>query len=39
MILLDNVPHLEILSQNGMTCAKLKQLTKVVAKHSTHERF
>ena len=37
MIPLVDVPYLEIISQNTMTCAKLKQLTKDVTRHDTHE--
>ena len=39
MISLADVPHLEILSQNAMTCAKLKQLTKGMTMYATNERF
>ena len=29
----------EILSQDAMACAKLKQLAKGMTRHATHERF
>ena len=37
MIPLVDVPYLEIISQNTMTCTKLKQLTKDVTRHDTHK--
>ncbi len=39
MALLADAPHLEILSQNTMTCTKLKYITKGMTMHATYERF
>jgi len=39
MISLIYASLLEILSQDTMTCTKLEQLAKGMARHATHERF
>jgi hypothetical protein len=39
MIPLVDAPHLEILSKNAMTCAKMKQLAQGMMRHGTHEWF
>jgi hypothetical protein len=39
MISLVDAPHLEILSKNAMTCAKLKQFAQGMTRHGTHEWF
>ena len=38
-ISLIDVSRLEMLSQDAMTCTKLKQLVEGMARHATHERF
>lgn len=39
MILLTDVLYLETLSQNAVTCARLKPLSKGMTRHGTHEIF
>lgn len=39
MILLVNASHLEIISQNTMTYAKLRQLANDATRHGTHKGF
>jgi hypothetical protein len=37
MISLVDAPHLEILSNSAMTCAKLKQFAQGMTRHGTYE--
>jgi hypothetical protein len=37
MISLVDAPHLEILSNSAMTCAKLKQFAQDMTRHGTYE--
>jgi hypothetical protein len=39
MISLVDAPHLEIISKNAMTCAKLKQFAQGMTRHDTYEGF